>query len=1208
MINIASFKILHLSDIHIGKTYKSSEDIAYKITSDIDENGLCSLRSVIVTGDIFDGQVKVSDKLIGEAVTFFELLLEQINLNQKNKEISKEDFIFIPGNHDLIRVDNEDERWKKYKCFLSKFYGTIPEYYDLVDFSVFRPYHEEQIVFIGFNSCQIEKKKVFCEEYIRSLDTNISSDKLSDYGIDKRLLLDILKNEKADEYDDYGHISMAQITRIRRKVKELSEYNVVALLHHHFYLFPEIAREVGDSSLVRNYADLINSLKNMNVKNVLHGHKHFDLERPFITEDYYNTTESIINVFAGGSAGTARKDKHTFSVIDFYEKKDDIKVIHNKFVYNDEKLEPIIKKQIPPQNAENRIFKLLEMLGTINPDAHKAYTRSAEKIFKIYRTCDEIIKWVSQAITGFNDVYKCLDNDYRNILFLLYAINYRTLSNKAIIGKETSYFESASNILKELFNDQLATTEFFILDEEYHSLFRIKRLKDLAAICDQLLNKATNKTTELYLAFSMVGILFTDLYLVLTEYADDFKESIKYKINIKIEENEFHENVPATRIVLQSDADRRSAYIQLLCNDATAHKMAVLFVKEFDLVINKFEDYFKLIGLKIYYLIPKIHKDDMKNTIDNYNFEAYIPTLLPLLTGDNIYPSKVVFSRELIQNSIDAISVREEKSETGFSKKIFIEIGRDENNRRYFKIKDNGTGMDRYKIERYFTSIGRSFYSGDEYEDLNITYKPISNFGIGFLSSFMVCKEIDVKTKYYTDNSEGLKLNIPNYDGCFFIERGENIDIGTELKLYLNHELDAKQIVEYINKVMLDIKYDINIKIISEKNEETICIPAHQIRKNTKEELRLFIPFTENGEILNIDYDSEILDKNFIDKYEYGLLIQSHRKQERGINQKVLNAGILVEETDLKFLFGEDFNKKYSKTHLHYYKKFYNDIIINFPSNWIQIDVSREKLTGFSDFIKKLSSKGSDYTVGVRIAESLYRQLQCIIEHNKKIDTNLPVIYLQEVIQYAINFCGKNNMAEINKKLSELRYILNVKFTNEGIIYEIAHKGKDKRVIDSYYENKQVKQIYEKILKKHIPVGSRGTKLYLRDIYRVLEHATFSEEGSLRNKLNHLLNEFKCKPTDKEYMIYYLFTFILLNMQNEILTRSNISMSIDKQKSIKIESDREISYVISVIELIMMEDFRVFDVENGRNNILIKYQDLSAFYKMQNEKIKVLNP
>lgn len=142
--------------------------------------------------------------------------------------------------------------------------------------------------------------------------------------------------------------------------------------------------------------------------------------------------------------------------------------------------------------------------------------------------------------------------------------------------------------------------------------------------------------------------------------------------------------------------------------------------------------------------------------------------------------------RELIQNSIDAISVREAKEEREFKREIFIELKVDENGKRYFKIIDNGTGMDRYKIERYFTSIGRSFYSGEEYEDLNISYKPISNFGIGFLSSFMVCQEIDVKTRYYLDNAEGLKLHIPNYDGCFFIELESDACVGTEIKLYLN--------------------------------------------------------------------------------------------------------------------------------------------------------------------------------------------------------------------------------------------------------------------------------------------------------------------------------------------------------------------------------------------------------------------------------------
>ncbi len=1177
---MSNFRILHLSDIHIGETYKPSEDIAYKIISDIDQNGLCSLRSVIVTGDIFHGQIAFSDKLIEEAVAFFEILLEQINLNQKDNKILKEDFIFVPGNHDLIRVDDEDEKWSKYKSFLLKFYGVIPEFYNIRDFSVFKPYHKEKIVFLGFNSCQIEKKKVFSKKYLSDLNANIHADTLLAYGINKKQLINILENEEADEYDDYGNISLAQITDIRRQVKELDEYNTVALFHHHFYLFPEVAREFGDSSLVRNYTDLIRFLKYMNVKTVLHGHKHFDLERPFITDDYYDTTDSIIDVFAGGSVGTARKDRHTFSVIDFYEKKDDIKLLQNKFIYNGEALEPIAKKQIPPKNLASRIIKLLEMLKAINPEAHKAYTESVEKIFKIYNTCNEIINWVSEAITGFNEVYTYLDDDSGNILFLLYAINYRTLNYKAIIGKENSYFESAVTILEDLFNGQLKTKQFCLSVEEYHSLFGIKSLNDIANRCDQLLSKSTNKTTQTYIAFSMIGIFFADLYLVLTEYADDFKESIKYKVNIKIEENKFHENVPVPRIVIRSDADRRSAYVHLLCNEATAHKMAVLFIKEFDLLINKFEDYFKLIGLKLYFLIPKIDKDNMKNTLDNYNFEAYVPTLLPLLTGKNIYPSEVVFARELIQNSIDAIAVREAMGEKDFSKEIIIEVNNDENSKRYFKIKDYGTGMDRYKIERYFTSIGRSFYSGDEYEDLNINYRPISSFGIGFLSSFMVCQEIDVKTKYYLENSEGLKLHIPNYDGCFFIERGENIEIGTELKLYLNCDLKNKKIVDYIEKVMLDIKYDITIN----NNGQILHIPAHQVRKNVKEsEFKFFIPFTEDGEIVNIDFEQEVANDKFINKYEYGLLIQPCQLQKNN-NHKLLNAGILVEQTDMSFLFGKYFERKRSQLYWEQFRGNCNDIIINFPSNWIEIDVSREKLTGFSKLIESNYGKNSQSILGVRLAEGLYNQVLCFLEYSKKTNINFPIIYLQEVIHYAFKFCGKNNNLDITRNLTELEYMLNIKFTSEGIVYEIVHKGNSGKIVDISYVDKKAKIICEEWKKKiDLDILHKSKYSYksietvdLRYMSRLSEENLYFNE-IFNYRFDHTLDEL-AKNFDN---IIYL-SILLLKMPDETRTKDNEKMQLH-----------------TLFLKHIMQKLSISDVENGKNTISVKYDDLFLFLQKE---------
>ncbi len=998
------FRILHLSDIHIGKTYKKHEDIACKIAMDIDSNGSGNINCVVVTGDIFDGRIDATDSLINKAVCFFETLLNEINSNQEKNQINKNDFIFVPGNHDLKREDDFQERWSKYHNFLKQFYGNIPSYYIEENYSLFREYKEHKVVFVGFNSCEIEKRNLFDDEYICKFEKCINESELNKFGIDKNKVVEVMRSEIKSKYNDYGYIPLSQITPIMRKIKKLENYTVVALFHHHFYLFPEIAQQIGDSGLIRNYTEVTQYLRNMNVSVVLHGHKHFALERPFVMDDFYDSSDNVINVFAGGSVGAEEKEEHTFGVLDLYERKDNIKLKFKKFVYNSENLN-IINKQMPPEKISGRIIKLLDTLKTLNYEKYNLYRNTAEKIYApYYNDCNKIVSWVSEAITGFTEVYECIEEDDNNLLFLFYAINYRIICYMKNINKEDSYFKSASEIWHSFYDMNLKNTNFAISKDDYHHMFIHKKLKDAASSCDKLLNSCGNKKSQKYLAFTMLGMFFTDLYLVLTKYADDFKESIKYKVNIKIEENKFHENVPAPRIVIKSDADRRSVYIDLLCNEATAHKMAVLFVKEFDLLINKFEDYFKIIGLKMYYLLPKVDKDRMKNALDNYNFEAYIPTLIPLLTGDNIYLSKVVFARELIQNSIDAISVREAKDKRDFSKKILIELNKDENGKRYFKIVDKGTGMDRYKIERYFTSIGRSFYSGDEYEDLNISYKPISNFGIGFLSSFMVCQEIDVKTKYYIEGSEGLKLHIPNYDGCFFIELEKDLEVGTEIKLYLNDSVNNESIVNYIWGVMKDVKYPIDIQYLNDRGEETLInIPAHLVRKqNEFEEFNFFVPFLEDGKIAAINYLEEVLSNKFISKYEYGLLICKNLKTND--NFMVLNSGIRIMQTSMEDVFGKDFGK------CNYYmfqdEIMPNNIIVNFPANWIQLDVARENITGFSNALNDEDNEKRSREIRKQIAYSLYDQFLQYIQYTKNQTTDIPAIYLQNAIEHALLFCG----------------------------------------------------------------------------------------------------------------------------------------------------------------------------------------------------------
>lgn len=1193
------FRVLHLSDIHIGNTYKPSEEIGYRVISNIEQNGLYPIQVVAITGDIFDGPAGIAEDLVDEAVAFFYTLLKEINNSQPNHPIEKTDFIFIPGNHDIVRTDNIVEQWNKYRSFLTKFYGSLPNWYNTENFSICKVYQNEKVVFIGFNSCHLEKKKIFDKNYINTFRQSIDANTLANQGIDKEKLIDILESQTGDEYQDYGYIHPAQLTEVRRKLKNYDDYIIIALFHHHFYLFPEISKRFGDSSLIRNYTEVLHQLKYMNVKTVLHGHKHYDLESPFITEDYYDSTESIIDVFAGGSLGTARKDRHTFNVLDFYDKNEGIKLIQKKFIYNDERLEDIKLKQIPPKNIANKIVKLCEIVESSNPSVYKSYVECSEKLFKIHSDCKQITSWVSEVLTGFNETYKYLTADFRNVLFILYAINYRTLSYMDMIENDKTYFENSSSILTDFYMLHMQSDNFSVSSDEYHKLFLIKDLKRLSNACDNLLNMSSNRLTNEYLAFTMMGIFFADLYLILTKYADDFKESIEHKVNIKIEENKFHENVPAPRIILKSDADRRSVSIQLRCNEATAHKMAVLFIKEFDLLINKFEDYFKTIGLKLYYIFPSIDKDNLKDSLDNYNFEAYIPTLLPLLTGDNIYHSKVVFARELIQNSIDAIAVREAKNKNEFSKTITIEIGIDEKSRRYFKISDCGTGMDRYKIERYFTSIGRSFYSGDEFEDLQISYKPISNFGIGFLSSFMVCKEIDVKTKYYEANSEGLKLHIPNYDGCFFIDKEDLTEIGTDLKLYLKCRLKDKDIIDYIKKIMIDIKYDIIIKSRG-KNVSEIFIPAHQIRKeHSNSKLVFFIPLTENNEVLSINYNKEVLTGIFKDKYEYGILICGKLVPDSTYGC-ILNAGILVEQALISTLFNFDKDYDYRYSYTRSRELLYNSIYMNFPANWIQLDVSREKLTGFSEQIINLEKNKQLDAVGIRIASALCKQIIDFIEYSKKGITDIPVVCLQEVINDGLDFCKMYPDSDAHKQLNSLRYSLQITFSKSEVIFEICHRGESKKSAINYTEGVSSKNKRD-LIKRWERLGSKNhivTNLldersgFSREVYRYLEEFTYiiSKGRHVNKDISSRFKEFfydlQLDFNSGNDDVFCFLAMLLMNIPDEDITGDS----------------KRMSPLLFFIESIVMQILTVRDIENGSNKIKVSYDMISKY--LENLRIK----
>lgn len=162
--------------------------------------------------------------------------------------------------------------------------------------------------------------------------------------------------------------------------------------------------------------------------------------------------------------------------------------------------------------------------------------------------------------------------------------------------------------------------------------------------------------------------------------------------------------------------------------------------------------------------------------------------VLELLSGEELYGEQGVFVRELLQNSIDAVLMRCECDEK-FSVddgEINIDIWTDKEDGRYcwFRIKDNGIGMDKDIVQKYFLNVARSYYNDEEgyIKDLLkqgkkvSSFKPISRFGIGILSCFMgegKNNRMEVSTKCYSFDkskpSKPVRLDITGLNGYYYL-------------------------------------------------------------------------------------------------------------------------------------------------------------------------------------------------------------------------------------------------------------------------------------------------------------------------------------------------------------------------------------------------------------------------------------------------------
>lgn len=193
-----------------------------------------------------------------------------------------------------------------------------------------------------------------------------------------------------------------------------------------------------------------------------------------------------------------------------------------------------------------------------------------------------------------------------------------------------------------------------------------------------------------------------------------------------------------------------------------------------------------------------------------------------------LYSDKDIFIRELISNGCDAvnkykklISLGEAKGNADESYKIKVSIDK-ENSALIFE--DNGIGMTAEEVEKYINQVA---FSGAE--DFFNTYKDkmneendiIGHFGLGFYSSFMVSKKVQIDTLSYKENATPVRW--VSEDGLEFeLTQSDNRETrGTTITLFLAD--DSKEFLEeytvrnIIDKYCSFLPVDIYLETIKTK-------------------------------------------------------------------------------------------------------------------------------------------------------------------------------------------------------------------------------------------------------------------------------------------------------------------------------------------------------------------------------------------------------
>lgn len=204
--------------------------------------------------------------------------------------------------------------------------------------------------------------------------------------------------------------------------------------------------------------------------------------------------------------------------------------------------------------------------------------------------------------------------------------------------------------------------------------------------------------------------------------------------------------------------------------------------------------------------------------LEQGNITIHTENIFPIIKK-SLYTDHEIFLRELISNSVDAIQKLKMVSYAGEvdgeleEPEIVITIDKDN---KTLSISDNGIGMTADEVKKYINQV--AFSSAEEFiqkYQKDSDQQIIGHFGLGFYSSFMVAKKVEIDTLSYRAGAQAVHWSC---DGspAFELTDSTRTQRGTTVTLTLQDEeqeyiesMRIKQLVKaYCDFMPVSIKLD----------------------------------------------------------------------------------------------------------------------------------------------------------------------------------------------------------------------------------------------------------------------------------------------------------------------------------------------------------------------------------------------------------------